>query len=62
MQKTYSLGVQGLPFEVQSGKHFVMRRPHSAIDRIADQRMAQRFHVDPDLMRATGFQTAFDQR
>ena len=34
----------------------------AAVHRIADQRMTDMRHVHADLMRASGFQTAFDQR
>ena len=37
-------------------------RPAAAIDRIADNRMADMGHMDADLMGASGLQPAFDQR
>ena len=39
-----------------------MRLSRTAIDRVAEQRMADRRHVDPDLVGPAGFQPAFDQR
>ena len=39
-----------------------MRLSGSAIDRVGDQRMPDRSHVDADLMGAAGFEPAFDQR
>ena len=55
--------VEGLAAEVKRVEQLanpLMRRP--AIDRIAEQRMADRRHVDPYLVRAPGLQPAFYQR
>ena len=54
-------GVQRLALKIQSFQYLPMRRPRPAIDRIAEQGMADRGHVDPDLVGASGFEPAFDQ-
>ena len=54
--------VQRLAAETQPFEQRSRGLSCSSIDRIADQRMADRRHVDAHLMRAPGFQPAFDQR
>lgn len=61
MIKTYSLSMQGLPIKPERGKDAAVGRVHFAVKRIADQRMADRFHMDANLVRAPGFKAAFDK-
>ena len=55
-------GVQRLALEIQivQATRDALVRP--AIDRIAEQRMADRGHMDAHLVGPPGFQPAFDQR
>ncbi len=55
-------GVQRLAVKIQPFQYLAMRRPGPAIDRVAEQGMADRGHVDPDLVGAPGFEPAFHQR
>ena len=53
--------VQRLAVKIQSFQYLAMRRPGPAVDRVAEQGMADRGHVDPDLVGPPGFEPAFDQ-
>ena len=54
--------VQGLSFETHTLEYVPMFRTVTPIDWIAKQRMTDRGHVDPHLMRPPGLEPAFDQR
>ena len=55
--------VQRLPLEIQLLEQFALTFfARAAIDRIAEQRMADRGHVHPHLVGAPGLEPAFDQR
>src|SRR5690349_3048095 len=53
--------VQGLPMKTKLFQQVTMRLSGAAVNRVADERMADRRHVDPDLVRPACFQAAFDQ-
>ena len=48
--------------ETQGFQYLAMFFFRSAIDRVPDQGVADRGHMDTHLMRAPGFEPAFDQR
>src|SRR3954464_11216763 len=54
-------GMQGLALETQRCQHAAVRWTGAAIDRIAEQRMADRGHVDADLVGPSSLQAALDQ-
>src|SRR5213075_1558143 len=47
-------GVQRLAFEVQLIEQISVNAFSAAVDRVADQRMSDRRHVDPDLVSPAG--------
>src|SRR5688572_25137585 len=51
--------MQRLALKVQPFQYFAVRRAGPSIDRIAEQRVADRRHMDPNLVGSAGFQTAF---
>ena len=53
-----------IPYEIAERRRQGLRlgQETGAIDRVADQRMADMGHMHPDLVGATGFQLAPDQR
>src|SRR5947209_1319873 len=53
--------MQRLPLELQFLQYFTVGLSRTAVDRIAEQWMIDRSHVDPDLVRAPSFEPAFDQ-
>src|SRR3546814_8235329 len=61
MNKAQMGRVQCLPREIPRFQHVRQRFSGAAIDRIADEWMADMRHVDADLMGAPGFEPAFDQ-
>ena len=48
-------GVQGLTAETKRFKQRLLTRPVSTVDRVAEQGVPDRGHVDAHLMRATRF-------
>ena len=54
--------VQRLTMKTKFLQQLAVRFSGSAVNRVADQRMADRRHVDADLVGSAGFQPAFDQR
>ena len=54
--------VQRLTMKSQVFQQVTMILSRPAVNRVADQRMADRSHVDPHLVGPAGFQPAFDQR
>ncbi len=54
--------VQRLPVKAEFVKQLAMSLARTAVDRVAEQRMSDRGHVDADLVGAAGFEAAFDQR
>ena len=53
--------VQRLPMKLQFLQHLAVRLSRTAVDGVADQRVADRCHVDADLMGSARLQTALDQ-
>src|SRR5437868_14511325 len=54
--------VQRLAMKLQFFQYLILRLSRTAVDRIAEQGVADRSHVDADLMGPPGFEPAFDQR
>src|SRR5260221_12412513 len=54
-------GVQRLPMKLKFLQYLAVRLSWAAVDRVADQRMADRSHVDADLVGPPGLQPAFDE-
>ena len=61
MDETQPSGMQRLSFEIQTVKYLAVFRSGVTIDRIAEQRMTDRRHMDADLMSSPGLESAFDQ-
>src|SRR3546814_11161980 len=61
MNKAQMGGVQCLPREIPRFQHVRQRFSGAAINRIADEGMADMRHMDAHLVRAPGFELAFDQ-
>ena len=53
--------MQRLAVKAELFQHFQVRRAGSAVGRIAEQRVADRRHVDAHLVSAAGLEPAFDQ-
>jgi len=53
--------VQRLSAKAELFQYLVVGFSRPSIDGITNERMAERCHVHPDLVGATGFQPAFDQ-
>src|SRR5438270_3500036 len=53
--------VQCLTMKLQFLQYLTVTLSRTTVDRIAEQRMIDRSHVNPDLVRAPGFEAAFDQ-
>ena len=62
MDKAEVRSVQRLTLEVQSIEQLSVNAFSAPVDRVADQRMANRSQVHPDLMGPARLQPAFDQR
>ena len=54
-------GVQRLTVKTQVFQYLPVGGPGPAVDRIADQRVADRGHMHAHLMGPTGLEPAFDQ-
>ena len=52
--------VQCLAMKAKLLQHLAMRLSRAAVNRIAEQRVADRRHVHANLVRAPGFEPAFD--
>ena len=55
-------GMQRLAVKIEAFQYLPVRRAGAAIDRIAEQRMADRSHMDPHLVGPSRFEPAFDKR
>src|SRR3546814_19072646 len=61
MNKTQMGRVQCLAGEIPRSQYIRQRLSGASIDRVADERMADMRHMHAHLMRAAGFEPAFDQ-
>src|SRR4051794_9249527 len=55
-------GMQCLAMKLQVFQYSTVGLSRTSVDRIAEQRVTDRGHVNPNLMRSAGFELAFDQR
>ncbi len=62
MIETEYRGVERLSVEIHRAQHLTLFLLHAAVNRIAEQWMANARHMHADLVRAARFQLAFDER
>src|SRR5947199_2912538 len=55
-------GMQRLTVKLQFLQYLAMRLSRTTVNRVAEHRMTDRGHVDPDLVRAARLEPAFDER